>query len=43
MIAALAIALLATICLLGWELAYSFYLQAEDRAEIDERLRQVSR
>jgi hypothetical protein len=42
-IAALVIALLVTICLLGVELTYSFYFKAEDRAEIHERLRQVSR
>ena len=42
MITALAIALLVTVLLLGWELTYSFYHQTEEHAEIDERLRQVT-
>jgi hypothetical protein len=41
-ITALAVALLVMICLLGYELAYSFYLKAADQAEIEERLRQVT-
>jgi hypothetical protein len=41
-ITALAIALLVTIGLLGWELTYSFYRRTAEQAEIDERLRQVT-
>jgi hypothetical protein len=42
-ITALAIALLVTIGLLGWELTYSFYHRTAEQAEIDKRLRQVTR
>jgi len=41
-ITALVVALLATICLLGYELVYSFYHNAADQAEIEERLRKVT-
>jgi hypothetical protein len=41
-ITALAVALLVTICLLGYALTYSLYRKAEDQAEIKERLHQVT-
>jgi hypothetical protein len=42
-VTALAIALLVTIGLLGWELTYSFYHRTAEQAEIHERLRQVTK
>ena len=42
LLSALVIALMLTIGLLGYALTYSFYLDAAERAEVQERLRQVT-
>jgi hypothetical protein len=43
MISALVIASMVTIALLGYELTYGFYQDAEEKSEIDKRLRQVTK